>query len=398
MNLCTPDKHLPITISTKPGQLLRTESGHSIQLGSMLGEGDEGAVYKTNTSFVAKIYKPEKNSVHKYEKIKRLLNKKLNKAGICAPVALLYNSRNEFVGYLMPMAFGEKLRSLYVKPILQKRHPNWTKMDINMLCITILEKIQYLHSMGIILGDINPDNILFVSPQEVYFVDCDSYQIDGYPCPVGTIPFTAPELQNRGHYSSYLRTLGNENFAVAVLLFSLMLPGQMPYNQKGGESAKDKIIQMDFSYALGKNSNKKTPDGPWRFMWSHMPYMMKDAFYNTFNKGGKFSKEQTRISVQEWLKKFNEYLRLLRGDFGKKDPMSNMIYPTRFKKQDGVVYVKCSRCGNETKQEFLSDRGICVECRRKEGIVKSRRYHHNSPSPNRVNSGTNLWTTLFRII
>lgn len=134
------------------------------------------------------------------------------------------------------------------------------------LCITILKKIGYLHKNGIILGDINPDNILVKSPKEVYFVDCDSYQVDGYPCPVGTIPFTPPELQNKGHYNSYLRTIGNENFAVAVLLFSLMVTGQMPYNQKDGESAQQNIIDMNFSYPLGEASNKKTPAGQWRFL------------------------------------------------------------------------------------------------------------------------------------
>lgn len=82
------------------------------------------------------------------------------------------------------------------------------------LCITILKKLKYLHDRNVILGDINPNNILVVSPTEVYFVDTDSYQIEGFPCPVGTINFTAPEIQ-RKDFSTFLRTIGNERFAVA---------------------------------------------------------------------------------------------------------------------------------------------------------------------------------------
>lgn len=103
------------------------------------------------------------------------------------------------------------------------------------LCITILKKLKYLHDRNVILGDINPNNILVVSPTEVYFVDTDSYQIEGFPCPVGTINFTAPEIQ-RKDFSTFLRTIGNERFAVATLLFMIMLPGKPPYSCRAAKT------------------------------------------------------------------------------------------------------------------------------------------------------------------
>jgi DNA-binding helix-hairpin-helix protein with protein kinase domain len=58
--------------------------------------------------------------------------------------------------------------------------------------LAILEKIKLLHENDIIIGDINPFNILIKDDKTVYFVDVDSYQVDNYPCPVGTVHFTAP--------------------------------------------------------------------------------------------------------------------------------------------------------------------------------------------------------------
>ena len=370
-----PDKKLPVSLVAKPGHILHTENGQSIVLGAQIASGGEGHAFRTNSpSYVAKVYMPEKTTSHKLAKIQKLIQKGIDFPGICLPKALLYNSKDEFVGYLMKKAEGEKVRSLYIKPLFLKKFPGWKKRDLVELCITILKKIGFLHRNGIILGDINPDNILVKTPTDVFFVDCDSYQVDGFPCPVGTIPFTPPELQNREGYSSFLRTVGNENFAVAVLLFSLMVTGQMPYNQKNGESAQQNIVNMDFSYPLGEASNKKTPNGPWRFMWSHLPRFLKEAFYNTFNKGGSYSTEGSRLGVLDWYKKLNAYLDLLdSGKYGEQDEMSEQVYPTRFKKQKGVIYVKCPQCGEDTNESVISKFGICLECLRKNRLRHSQR-------------------------
>lgn len=403
------DRKLPISLVAKPGHVLHTQNGQSIVLGAQIASGGEGHVFKTNSpTYVAKVYMPEKTTSHKLTKIQAMISKGIDYPGICVPKALLHNSKDEFVGYLMKKAEGEKVRSLYMKPLFLKKFPSWKKRDLVELCITILKKIGYLHKNGIILGDINPDNILVKTPKDVFFVDCDSYQVDGIPCPVGTIPFTPPELQNKGHYNSYLRTVGNENFAVAVLLFSLMVTGQMPYNQKDGESAQQNIVNMDFSYPLGEASNKKTPAGQWRFLWSHLPRFMKEAFYNTFNKGGKYSTESSRLNTYDWFKKFSEYLRLLdSGKYGEQDEMSELIYPTRFKKQKGVTYVKCSQCGEDTDEKVISKFGICLECLRKNRLSRYQKsstprhtseYRSSFSQPSQSHAGQSPWDTVAQIL
>lgn len=355
------DSKLTVTHIPTENESVSTSYG-SIMLESEIAAGGEGIIYTTNTPYVAKIYKKENNTQRKYEKIKRMLSKKIRCEGICYPIAALYNSNKEFVGYLMPKANGKELqKSIFIKPLFLKNFPNWKKRDTVELCITILKKIKYLHDRNIIMGDINPANILVVSPKEVYFVDTDSYQIEDFPCPVGTNNYTAPEIQ-RKHFSGFLRTMGNENFAVATLLFMIMLPGKPPYSQQGGEDPIDNIIRMDFSYPFEESSNKKTPDGPWRYIWSHLTYDLKKAFYNTFRKGGSYSTESTRLTVDEWILIFAHYLELLdSGKFGKQDIMSEELYPTRHKKNPKVEYVVCKLCSNDVPENQCQN-GICRDC------------------------------------
>lgn len=369
--------HIPVE-----NEIVYTSRG-PIKLESKVTFGGEGIIYTTNTPYVAKIYKKENNTKRKYEKIKLMLSKKIECEGVCYPVAALYNSNKEFVGYMMPKAKGKELqKSIFIKQLFLKKFPNWKKRDTVELCITILEKIKYLHDRNIVMGDINPANILVVSPKEVYFVDTDSYQVEDFPCPVGTDNYTAPEIQikyfkvqrnKRKNFSDFLRTMGNENFAVATLLFMIMLPGKPPYSQQGGEDLVNNIIKMDFSYPFGDSSNKKTPDGPWRYIWSHLTYDLKKAFYNTFRKGGDYSTEDTRLTADEWLPIFTYYLELLdSGKFGKQDKMSEELFPTRHKKNPKVEYIICKLCGNEMPENQCQN-GICRDCLNKGEVYKCKK-------------------------
>ncbi len=356
------------SIPTEGSEVIAELKGerNRIQLLKALASGGEGTIYTTNcTGIVAKIYKREKIDRAKLEKLRLMVGKNIACQGVCLPRALLYNQQQEFVGYLMQEAKGKELQTcVFIPQLLKKTFPNWTKTDTVTLCVTILKKLKYLHDRNVILGDINPKNILVVSPTEVYFVDTDSYQIEGFPCPVGTINYTAPEIQ-RKDFSLFLRTLGNERFAVATLLFMIMLPGKPPYSLQGGENQIDNIINGDFAYPLGSRSNKKAPEGPWRYCWSHLPYYLKEAFYETFHKDGERHAEKTRYSTGDWLKKFEHYLELLQnGKLIEQDAMSADIFPTRLKKNPNDRYVQCRICGNEVKEDW-TEQGICSSCLKK---------------------------------
>ncbi|MBQ9478827.1 MAG: zinc-ribbon domain containing protein [Selenomonadaceae bacterium] len=356
---------IKLTAEVQEGSKLTTRDRKPIELKKKLASGGEGIIYSTNTEYVAKIYKPEHLTIRRQKKLMMMLSRPIKYDGLCWPVTELYNNQSEFVGFLMPVAKGEQIqRSIFLPMIFKEDFPEWKRHDMVELCLTILRKIIFLHEHNVVIGDLNPANILVVSPKEVYFVDVDSYQIEDFPCPVGTINYTAPEIQQK-NFGTFLRTMGNENFAVATLLFMLMLPGKTPYDQQGGEDPVTNIINMDFSYPFGEESNGRTPDGPWRFMWSHMTYKIKEAFYNTFKKGKRYALEDERLSSKDWYDLFNEYLRLLNnGKLIAQDAMSDDIFPTRFKYDPKSNYVKCMFC-DELILESLN-RKVCRQCGNKE--------------------------------
>ena len=349
-------------------EVIAKDSQHEkrIRLEKKLAEGGEGSVFTTSLSgYVAKVYQRDKLTSDRKEKLTRMISKTISYEGICFPEALILNTSGEFVGYLMQQASGYELgKSVFQPKLLQQKFPNWTKRETVELCMTILKKIRYLNDRNVILGDINPANILVVSPTKVYFVDCDSYQIEGYPCPVGTANFTPPEAQGRD-YKTFLRTQEMENFAIATLLFMIMLPGKPPYSAVGGASPERNIRDGVFPYPHKETETDRTPPGKWGYIWSHMSYKMRLAFYESFRKGEKHFAPSNRYNASEWLEQFKDYKYAL-DLMVQNDEMATMIFPTREKKK------KCKDC----EQFYIPDRNnytpYCPRCDAK---------HNRSPRP-----------------
>lgn len=361
-----PDVPLKAKSFPKVGEDVYTSKG-AVRLISVVSEtGGEGMVYRTENGDICKIYHPSKLSLNRKEKIELMVKKRISHEGICWPTEVVYNSNKEFVGYLMPEAKGKELNNLFLKPLLAKNFPDWTKRETVQLCITILEKINYLHHHNIIMGDLNPRNVLVVSPKEVYFVDCDSYQLNKYPCEVDVDHFRAPELIGKD-MSKQMRTLGNESFAIATLLFMIMIPGKPPYAQTGSGTPEEDIAKMIFAYPKGAEKKGVVAPGHWRFCWSHLSYDIKEAFYNTFQGGEVYSKEEDRLSSRDWLEKMKKYAYVLEKLI-ENDEQSGWIFPTDYKKIKDVPYATCVGCNKSVKEEDLTE-GYCKSCLHDNGEV-----------------------------
>ena len=362
----TPDTIVTISELPKEGDLVYDKVKTPIRLTEKISEGGEGCVYNTSKSggAVAKIYFDKKLTSHKQSKIDALIASGLSIEGVCFPTAHLYNSKGAFVGYLMPKADGKKLDVSVFKGErgMGRCFASWTRQDLVSLAISILTIIKKIHESGILIGDINGSNILVKSPTEVYFVDTDSFQINDYPCPVGTMEFTAPEIQGK-NYNSFLRTIGNENFAVAVLLFRLMMFGLNPYAQQDGAGIEHNIRTGDFSFPYKEKSNNKIPKGDWCYFWSHLFFKLKEHFYYTFRKGEVRFEEKKRPGVNVWLKDLLFYKKQLEdGTLEGIDKESLKMFPKTYKKAKGIVYRTCVLCHQEKPENLVSKSGYCYEC------------------------------------
>jgi rRNA-processing protein FCF1 len=350
---------LPLSVIPTLNDEVTSKQSGKLKLVAEIGKGGEGSIFTTESKLVCKIYKKEKLTDLLFNKLERMVSREINIPGVCWPRDIVYNQQGEFVGYAMEQARGKAIqRAMFVKPLLEQNFPQWDRKNLVDLAITILRKIKALNELNIIIGDINPLNILIHSSQEIYFVDTDSYQIEDFPCPVGTVNFTAPEIQGQ-HFAKFLRTQEHENFAIATLLFMILMPGKPPYSQQGGGNPKELIKKQDFSYPLGKQANRKAPQGPWRFIWSHFPYQTKEAFYQNF-------KENQRKTAQEWLGIMKAYAALLQRGY-----MSSEIFPTALKPytpkegDDGRTDEEliCSVCGEPFiftvgEQRYFEERGF----------------------------------------
>ena len=314
---------IPVTESIGRGSTVHTHDLNcpNVVLGDEISKGGEGTVYKTNVpGMVCKVYYPEKLTTCLKAKVELLASHAVPRdMGICLPIQSVYDTQNQFRGFLMWGARGAKLQESAMSPGWLEQHKEWTRLQLAQLCCTILEKISYIHRMNLLIGDINSANILVESPTSVWFVDCDSFQVEGFPCPVGVPSYTAPELHGT-QLGSTLRTMENELFSVAILLFMIMLPGKHPYSHQGGGAPDENIRKGHFPYALGERHSDCVPEGKWRYCWSHLPRPIKDSFFNCFHKDG-FGKPRT--TIKNWQRLFDRYCTIL------KDPRETFVGPSQ---------------------------------------------------------------------
>ena len=319
----------------------------SLVLGSLLGEGGEGSVYEADRNTVVKLFDPDHLTRHRKEKVELLVSRGLQAKGLCIPSAVVKNQRGEFVGYVMPKASGREFqRTVFNRRKFEREYPTWKKSDLVDIGISFLEKVEYLHSMNVILGDINPKNLMIDDKKNVFIIDADSWQLEGYPCPVGTPMFTSPAMLGKT-YADDLRTMEDELFAVATMLFMIVMTGQFPYIRTGTDGDMVQLIKEgNFAFQYENRNNKDQPDGDWKFMWSHIHKPVKDLFWHTFHKEGRRYKK--RPTATEWLEAFKAYKAYLGNSRMNFDPMSNDVYPIRNKafRRDTPIQ-DCPTCGRK---------------------------------------------------
>ena len=294
----------PATIASVPsdGNFVRDGKGVRLHLGVKLGKGGEGTVYETDRHLVCKVFHRGQLKRSTIDKLKLMTSRAINHPAICWPVSLAYNSHGEVVGYLMPKAQGKKLQSLVFIPIsrLLQTLPHWTRLHLVKLTSTILDAVAYLHKLNVLLGDINGGNILVQDESHVFLVDCDSYQVESFPSPMGTATYLPPELHGK-QLRSTLRTKEDEYFSIATLVFMILHLGKPPYSHRGGGDPSENVRKQHFPYPRRGNQNAKgVPSGPWGFLWNQWPQYMRDAFHRVFSDGD-------RLSVAEWQELMRQY-------------------------------------------------------------------------------------------
>lgn len=314
------------------------------QLYKKIKSGGEGTVYELNSNnFVAKIYHENKLNNRRKQKITALVNKNINVETISFPRSIIRNVYGEFVGFTMIKI--KKTKELYSKIGQDKYEKNWDYKSLIRLCITILTQFEVLQRNNVLMGDINPQNILVENVNKVFFIDTDSYQIDGYFSEVYKPEFLSPELlQKLSIDSEYLkknlRTKKDENYAISVILFYILFDGNYPIV---------KTLSNEFSYPKNVYNHADYTKVPifCEWDWKRLNDRLRKNFYDVF----KYNKE---VTVFQWKKDIENFYKELNKASGEDLDIifskSKMIfennkrgelekYPPKKKKNTNKVYL-----------------------------------------------------------
>ena len=211
---------------------------HRIDIANIIGTGAQGAVYRgENKNILIKINQTKEENYlgKKIDKIKSLNLSKDFKFTL--PITKLNSSDKNYEGYIMRMMEDMKPISCLMRTSFENmeecyRYYNKETGGLRRR-LEVLKKVAYnlyyLHSKGIVYGDISPNNI-FVSKElshsEIWFIDCDnidySYDID---YTIGTDGFCSPEIRkvlapyNMGKQTN---TIENDIYAFANLAFNIL--------------------------------------------------------------------------------------------------------------------------------------------------------------------------------
>ncbi len=145
-----------------------------------MAEGGEGFIYEYGGD-ILKIYKKNVDIASKEKKITLLIQKNLPKE-VVKPIQPVYDTHNNFIGYIMPKVSGEEIRVLTNKKYLKANGIGTN--DILKMLVRIQEVVEQIHKVGVYIGDLNDQNILFDARGDVFFIDCDSWSIGTEKCEV----------------------------------------------------------------------------------------------------------------------------------------------------------------------------------------------------------------------
>lgn len=201
-----------------------------------LGKGGEGSVYslKNNPQLVAKVLHGE-DRLRTKPKLEKLINSSNKQLSLITawPIDILrLENKPNSIGFLM-QRIPENRSPIHrvSSPRPRKKYfPNETWYFCLQVARNLAHGLHHLHESDIVVGDINDTNIYVSEHAEIIFIDCDSFQVGGFPCKVGVPNFTPPELQKVNFGSGFIRTKNHDNFGLAVLIFQLLFSGRHPFS------------------------------------------------------------------------------------------------------------------------------------------------------------------------
>jgi DNA-binding helix-hairpin-helix protein with protein kinase domain len=305
----------------------REESRREIVLGGApLARGGEAAVYALpgEPALVAKVYhQPTPEHGAKLAAMMAAPPVDVRAGGEHLAVAwpverlLAAEERGRVVGCLLPRVEDGRLIAEVSNPQARLQvYPQFHYGSLLRTARNLAAAVRLLHERGYVLGDLNESNVLVNSRGLVTLVDADSYQVPGpdrvYRCRVGKGEYTPPELQEV-RFDEVDRRPEHDNFALATLVFQLLMQGLHPfaglYHGQGEPAPIPACIAAgDWPYAADRcGPFEPLPYAP---PWHILPPAVQELFHRCFEDG--HSDPASRPDAAAWQQALEEAEPLLR--------------------------------------------------------------------------------------
>lgn len=276
-----------------------TISNKQIALGQELGSGGEAIVYElqSNPDSVAKIYHRAK--CPPVEKLKLMManppkdpTRSLHHVSISWISDLVQDNTGCIVGYLMPkISHGIAIHKLYHPRTRRKNYIGFTWQYLHRTSYNLASAVAAIHEKNYVIGDLNESNILVQPNTMVTLIDTDSFQVMSpqghvFRCPVGKPEYVAPEIQGV-RLSTIDREEVHDRFALAVLIFLLLMEGSHPFRGDGEPSDLPQRIKHGlFPFSLSDPPPRKPPrlSVPFQALYSEVQQLFHDCFVEGYQQ------------------------------------------------------------------------------------------------------------------
>ncbi len=300
-----------MTTKTRPAKTGKLYwDGNLLQLDRQIGAGREGTVHAITDvpELAAKLIDPHNpGPEHAARKLAVMAANPPSVTHsrhyrIAWPTALITDRKRKglTIGYIMPRLDSKTYRHIgsYFNParrrnMLLDRENGYTYLHLLRLARNLALAVDRIHSHSTLLGDLNSRNVLAGDHGRVAIIDTDSFQVldpstgETLRSLVGTPEYTSPKLQGR-EFSCIDRTQDDDLFALAVMLYQLLVQGSHPFAGTINHGADtdphhvaSRIEKGAFAHQLGEN-NPISPTPNAALIWEDLP--LKRQFRAAFQE------------------------------------------------------------------------------------------------------------------
>ena len=199
---------------------------------------------------------------------------------------------------------GIPLLKLYNPQDRLRTAPDFTWRYLLSTASNLASVVHALHAGTYVVGDLNESNVMVAPTALVTMVDCDSMQVPNpaggvFRCPVGKSEYTAPELQGVD-FHTVDRSPQHDNFALAVLIFMLLMEGIHPFD--GVWSGPDPVPSREQRIRQGLwpygGTQRQISPPPHALPFAILPDKMRDLMVRCFVDGQ--AAPSSRPLAQQW--------------------------------------------------------------------------------------------------